>query len=65
MNITEANDINTLLRWVTGMDSPLGPVPDDLACEAAAALAQRAHKKLMAGMDADDVWQHWPEGGTS
>lgn len=64
MNITEAGDTNTLLRWVLGIREPSDVDVDDQeladAAEAAAVrLAGRAHRALSAGLTEDDVRDSW------
>lgn len=62
MNITEANHVNTLLRWL--LDGP-GPddqaVPVEAAQAAAEYLADRANAALHAGLDARDIAGAWPD----
>ena len=57
MNIGEANDVNTLLRYMLGQQrSSFGdPVTDDQALAAAERLADRAGKTLQAGITGSDV----------
>lgn len=70
MNISEANDVNTVLRWLTGDlphvdernlldEADLVLQQDDDARRAAQRLADRAHKTLHAGMTPADVEQAW------
>lgn len=64
MTITEANDANTLLQWVLGIRQPSDVDVDDqeladAAEEAAARLADRAHRQLSAGLTGDAVHQGW------
>jgi excisionase family DNA binding protein len=50
MTITEANAVNTLLRWAMSQNRPYhGPVSDVEATEAAQHLAAKAYKTLSAG----------------
>jgi hypothetical protein len=53
VTITEANAVNTLLRYVLG--SPPGGDPQ----EAAAHLADKAHRALSAGLTGADVRAAW------
>ena len=56
MNVTEANDLNTVLLWAMGKPHPYsGPVTDDEATGAGQRLATRAYKRLMAGLRPDEV----------
>lgn len=58
MNITEANDLNVLLRYLLG----LSPLPnDDEARGAAERLAAKANKTLAAGLTSERVAAAWPE----
>lgn len=61
MNISEANDTNTILRYLLNQARwPVG-VPTDAEAQAAAErLADRAHKPLSAGLRAQDVTEAWP-----
>lgn len=70
MNISEANDVNTLLRWLTGDlphvdesnlldDADLVLQQDDDARKAAMRLADRAYKALHAGLTGDRVQEAW------
>lgn len=72
MNISEANDVNTLLRWLTGDlphiderneydEADLVLMQDDDARRAAARLADRAHKALHCGLTAEKVHQAWDQ----
>lgn len=62
MNIGEANDLNTVLRYVLNLPDITRSVPaDDKARDAAARLADKAHKGIMAGLTGDDVVAAWPE----
>lgn len=66
MNVTEANDTHTLLRWLLGIRQPSDVDVDDqeltdAAEDAAVRLAGRARGRLSAGLSEDDVrdsWQH-------
>lgn len=55
MNRTEATAVNTLLRWLLQQDPPT----EDQARTAAEQLADRAHKALAAGYNADRVTAQW------
>lgn len=56
MNITEANDVNTLLRWLGTPSNTHAPRPDnDTARRAAQSLGERAFKTLGAGLRQDDI----------
>lgn len=68
MNISEANDINTLLSWLTrtapscpeGMDEGDWLLAqDDEARQSAVRLADRARRALHAGMSGADVERAW------
>ena len=64
LTITEADDVNTLLRWLFGIRQPgTANIDDqdhaDKAEDAAARLADAAAKKLMAGLRGNDVHGHW------
>jgi hypothetical protein len=68
MNISEANDVNTLLAWLTRTAPPVPDgvdegawllAQDDDAKNAAKALAERARRALHAGMSATDVEAAW------
>lgn len=62
MNISEANDLNTLLHYVLNLSDALGVTPsDDQARDAAERLADRANKALGAGLTSDTVVAAWPE----
>lgn len=58
MNIGEANDTNMLLRWLTA--DRTDPVLAEKAKKAAARLADRARRRLMAGPGGDEVLAKWP-----
>jgi hypothetical protein len=60
MNVSESNDLNTLLSWLFGDKGPLREVTEDDAKAAAARLADRAYQALYAGLSADDVTKRWP-----
>ncbi|MGH3540777.1 MAG: hypothetical protein ACRDTO_00130 [Mycobacterium sp.] len=61
MNISEANALNTVLRWVIGAPTVTGgPVPDDVACDQAVWLADRANRVLSAGLTGERVGALWP-----
>ena len=55
MNIGEATDVYTVLRYL--LHDP--KVPADKAKEAAARLADRAHKALSAGPTGDQILARW------
>lgn len=59
MNISEANDLNTVLRYLLDVRRNGQPVARDSAREASARLADRARKPLGAGLDGDDVRELW------
>jgi len=64
MNVSEANAVNTLLRWHMGLAPAGGEVPTaEQARQAAARLAEGAHRKLAAGITAATVHDHWKETG--
>ena len=56
MNITEANDVQTLLTWILDDDAD---VPEHNAMHAAERLANRAHRRLGAGTTGGRVLQEW------
>lgn len=58
MNITEANDVQTLLRWI--LDDHEDAAEYD-AMHAAERLANRAHRRLGAGRTRGRVLQEWTE----
>jgi hypothetical protein len=61
MNVTESCDLNTLLRWLLRSTYLQRPLPTELEARTAAAhLAARSHKALMAGLSSDDVENLWP-----
>lgn len=58
MNIGEADDTITLLRWLTaGM--PSGHL-EDRAKASAQRLADRSRARIMAGISGDQVVANWP-----
>lgn len=60
MNITEANETNTVLDYLLGLPGPSGEVPSDETARAAAAhLAEKANKALGAGLTAQAVTDNW------
>lgn len=59
--IGEANDLNVLLEYALNLSGPMGVPSSDKAMEAAARLADKATKTLMAGLDGDRVRAAWPE----
>lgn len=62
MNISEANDVNHVLRWA--LDAARGrrsASNERIAREAAIRLAGRAHKTLSAGYTAEQVNDWWPQ----
>jgi hypothetical protein len=62
VSITEANAINVLLRYVLNMRDSGRDVPThEQALDAAALLADKAHKPLMAGLDSNRVRAAWPD----
>lgn len=65
LTMTEAHAVNTLLQWLIGerpdrLDMTSAPTSED-ACDAAALLADHAHKTLMAGWTRQGVENLWPE----
>lgn len=62
MNITESNQLTTLLAWLLGEKArpDLPPPPAPVAREAAACLAARANRTLGAGITPDGVRTYWP-----
>lgn len=61
MNITEGNAVNVLLRYLLDEPDPRGYLTrSEAACDAAAALADRARKTLGAGLDGEQIRQLWP-----
>lgn len=74
MNITEANNVNTVLKWMLTRHTPEqrrprwanGPTyTENDAFAAAQQLADKAYKALSAGVNADDVAAAWPGTGES
>ncbi len=59
MNVTEANDLQTLLGWILGDGES---VSEHGAMHAAARLANRAHRRLDAGTTGGRILQEWTEG---
>lgn len=58
----EANDLNTVVQFLLGTVWNGCAVPDeDTARQAAARLADRSHKTLMAGLRGTDVDRLWPQ----
>lgn len=57
MNVSEANAINHVLRWVLGQGGDESRARTD-----AMWLAERASSTLHAGLTPDDVAAHWPGG---
>lgn len=56
MTAGEATNLNTLLRFVLGLDDHSGqPVTSLSALNAARLLAERSHKAIAAGLMPDDV----------
>jgi hypothetical protein len=56
VTITEANDINTVLRWAMSKPRPHHGHPSDgEAMESARRLAARANKTLQAGLKPEDI----------
>lgn len=69
MTISEANDVQSLTRWILGIGDqdadgrPRADVGRD-ARDALARLAERSQAKLCAGRDAAFVRRTWPTVGT-
>jgi hypothetical protein len=61
MNIGEAVLMNNLLSYLLGPDGGLITIDGGKAREAAAELANRAHKQLSAGIDGDRVRKLWTD----
>jgi hypothetical protein len=61
MVIGESTQFNVLVNWVLGLDSPMGPVTEEQAKEAAMWLADRAHKPVGAGLTSERVEKRWAE----
>ena len=60
MNISEANELNTLLRYVLAEPDIMGKVPTcEQAATAAEGLADRANRALGAGLDGRTVREAW------
>lgn len=57
MNVTESNATHELLRWLMGNEQLT-----DQAVEAAAYLAERAQKTMIAGPSPEAVRAAWPAG---
>lgn len=60
MNISESNDVNTLLHYVLNLPRVLGPVAESDTIAAAERLADKAYKALGAGLRSDEVRASWP-----
>lgn len=66
LTISEAHDVNTLLDWMLGIRraSSAADTDEHLAEEAKAAaarLADKANKSLMAGIRSEDVLKAWDQ----
>ncbi|TDB86467.1 hypothetical protein E1264_17875 [Actinomadura sp. KC216] len=63
MTISEAQAVNTILRWITGQRGGEDgrPATGDRARTEAMWLASRAHAVLGAGLTATDVAENWPD----
>lgn len=59
MNIGEANSLNALLRYLLNLENGSGGTTSHDAMLAAARLADKANKALMAGLGGDDVRRLW------
>jgi hypothetical protein len=60
LTVGESLDVNVLIDYLFGLRYPSGtPVPEEDAVNAAARLADRAGKTLMAGLDGADVRRLW------
>lgn len=61
MNISEANELNALLSWILGTErgATHESTTDDEARDAAAFLADKAHRALSAGLNANRVKKAW------
>jgi hypothetical protein len=61
MNIRESNDLNAVLHFLLGDTASNGStITSERAREAAARLADRAAKTLLAGLTGDQVTERWP-----
>lgn len=62
MNITEAKQVNTVIGYWLEMDAPGGAeLTTEQVIDAMAALADRAHRALHAGVTGDRVRDRWAE----
>lgn len=61
LTIGEASDVNVLLEHALNLSGPTGVPSSEKAREAAARLADKASKTLLAGLDGDRVRAAWPE----
>lgn len=61
LTVTEAMAVNRLLQWVLEPTGAGEPLADSAGARTAAALlADSAHKRLVAGLDAAAVAARWP-----
>lgn len=58
MNISEANDVNTVIAHLLAVHDIPGPT-DEEALAAMGRLADRAYRALGAGIDAEQILRHW------
>jgi hypothetical protein len=61
LSISQANDANTVLRYVLSIPGPAGVPTHGKACDAATRLADASQKVLHAGLDGDEVAAAWPD----
>jgi hypothetical protein len=64
VNISEGNDLNTVLRFFLQLGGPTGEVPSrNHALEAGQRLVARANKSLGAGLTSEQLQTVWPPVG--
>lgn len=62
LTVSEANAVNELLRWFLGRPGATGEYcTPERAREAAALLADHAHRTIMCGLNGDAVRSAWAE----
>ncbi len=59
VNVGEANDVNTVLKFFLGVADIGEPIPVEV-CNRAERLVRRAHDRLLAGLGPLDVVTAWP-----
>lgn len=65
LNITEAQDVSSLIEWTIGVHLGDIKVDSEKAGQAATRLACKVQKTLHAGVSPEQVRQHWPSSETS